>query len=147
VRELTLGRIRHPDPLRLNEWDRDARELIEDPVADRLTKGDPTLGWEGDDRLALYINRTRGTWELVRLERDGQYRITMALPGFVRGHDAVGQMVMQLVGTDVRRGFDPHKAVVERAVAVEREKQRRADDFHDETAERLRHAFRKDGVE
>lgn len=146
MRELTLGRIRHPDPLRLNQWDTDARELVEDPVADRLAKGDPTLGWEGDDRLALYINHTRGCWELLRCERDGQYRITMALPGFVRGYDAVPQMIHQLVGTDTRRGFDPHKAVVDRAVAIERDKERKADELADETADRLRHGLVKDGV-
>lgn len=146
MREHTLGKVKHPEFLRLSPWDTDVRELVEDPVADKLAKGDPIFGWEGDDRLALYINRTLGEWQLVRLESDGQYRITTTVPGIRRGHDVVAGLVLWLVESDVRRGFDPHLAVVTHAVKRERAKESAFDDFEAEAAERLAHGLAKDGV-
>lgn len=146
MREHTLGKVRHPDFLRLGPWDTDVRELVEDPVADKLAKGDPLFGWEGDDRLALYINRTRGEWTLARLEHDGQYRIATTVPGIRRGNDVVAGLVLWLVESDTRRGFDPHLAIVEHHTKRERAKESALDDFESEAAERVAHGLVKDGA-
>lgn len=146
MREHTLGKVKHPEFLRLAPWDTDVRELVEDPVADKIAKGDPIFGWEGDDRLALYINRTLGEWQLVRLESDGQYRITTTVPGIRRGFDVVAGLVLWLVESDVRRGFNPHLAIVEHQVKKERAKEAATDEFEQEAAERVVHGLIKDGA-
>ena len=75
MRELTYStqNVMHPEY-------RGNKRLWVDPevqdIVDRLHNGDATLGWEGDPRLALYlVNTPEGqTWELSRLEADGEYR-------------------------------------------------------------------------
>ena len=146
MREITLGRLKHPDFLRLSAWDTDIRELVDDPVVDRLTKGDPIFGWEGDDRLALYINRTQGVWELVRLEHDNQYRTATTVPGIRRGHDVVAGLVLWLVESDTRRGFDPHLAIVEHHTKRDRAKESALSDFEEEAADRVVHGLERDGA-
>src|SRR5690606_13484044 len=81
VRELTYTstQIAHP------EWV-DGRRLWLDPevrdVVTRLRDGDPTRGWEGDPRLALYFIPGSRQWELMRLEADGEYRtVARSKPG------------------------------------------------------------------
>lgn len=71
-------------------------------MVDRLQNGDPTLGWEGDPRLALYW-REDGRWEVSRYE-NGQYStVCVSRPGVAL--DA--RLIMRLVEHDHRRGFDP----------------------------------------
>jgi len=97
-RELTYApsQVMHPQYQK-------GRRLWTDPeVADivhRLHYGDPTLGWEGDPRLALYY-REDGRWELQRLEADGEYRVVCrSRPGLALD---LG-LIRHLVAHDMRR--------------------------------------------
>lgn len=139
--EQTLGRVTHPVLM-------DGGVLIDDAVADRLQRGDPTVGWEGDTRLALYLNRHRRQWELWRLESDGQYRPAKVLSTEGRrGIDAVGELLLWLVTHDGRRGYkvidssmvDHDQAAADRAYA--------ADQHMSEAAERVAHGLIMDGIQ
>lgn len=145
-REATLLRIEHPDPLRAHGIT--PRVLIDDPVADRIQRGDPTFGWEGDQRLALYIDRHARFFELWRLESDNRYRrVAMASAELVRVGDLVPSLILFLVSHDGRRDFDALAHVDKINAAVQRDKQRQLDEFTDEAGDRLVHALKKDGVE
>src|SRR4051812_40659684 len=89
-------------------------------MCDRLTKGDGVLGWEGDDRLALYLDMAERTWDLWRVEADGVLRPTMRLDADVwRGPEVVAEMVMRLISQDQRRGVSVLKVVEDSHAKVE----------------------------
>lgn len=145
MRENTLGRVHHPDPLLVAG--RAPLTRIDDPVAARCQKGDPTFGWEGDERLQLYLDQRAREWVLVRLEHDGVYRVTLTAPaGFHSAFDVVAEMVLALVRTDVRRGFDPHAEVVASHERVDRAREAAHRELVEETADRMASALRRDGV-
>lgn len=124
AREATIGRLEHPDPLRLT-----GRVLTRVEDAEPIRDGDATLGWTGDTRSQLYVDGQHGEWVLVRLEHDNVYRVSMAWPFSVaRGHDIVPKAVVWLLEHDAWGGFVPHEWVFKtedarhaRAVAAEAE--------------------------
>jgi hypothetical protein len=145
ILENDLGRVAHPDHLRLG---RRALTLVDDHLTRPIQAGQPTMGWEGDHRLALYVDQRRGEWVLVRLEASGVYGVVATTDPAALALspvDVVGQLIAHLVAHDVRRGFDPlaavetHNAARERAADVAFE-----DQVANDVAPRLRHAFRKD---
>lgn len=144
MRENFLGRVSHPDVLR-GPGGKESH-LIVDPLADRIVKGDPTLGWEGDARMALYLDPKNRQWELWRLEADNVYRPTAILPADIPGYDAVGQFIMHLARTDSRKGFDVHNHVVAEAIKAEKAKQAKVDQFAGEGADRLAFALKQDAA-
>ncbi len=109
ARELTLTRVAHPDPMPEHVAGPGVI-LIVDPVADPITRGDPTLGWEGDARLGLYFNVPRRAFELWRLETTGAYMRVARLPGAgsggINAPEAVARLIVHLVTHDTRRGYD-----------------------------------------
>lgn len=144
-REHDLGRVAHPEHLRLG-----ARRLvlIDDPFVARLADGDPTMGWEGDARLALYVDSAAGEWLLVRLETDGTYRISavtdMGATG-LSGVDLVGHLVSFLVTHDGHRGYDPLAEIDANNAAVEAAADAQLEDWvSGEGADLLAHALRAD---
>lgn len=89
-----------------------------------LHNGYPTLGWEGDERLALYHTKD-GRWELDRLGEDGVLRtICRSRPGLPLN---VG-LIEHLVRHDARRGHDAAGDVIEHNVALQNRKDRDAVD-------------------
>jgi hypothetical protein len=147
AREHDLGRVRHPDHLAVAGRN---LTLVDDPLVAPLAAGYPPLGWEGDGRLALYIDRRRGEWVLVRFEADATYRI-VANTDFMAQHlppaDVVGQLIAFLVSHDSRRGFDALVAVDAHNARTEAAAEAAlVDEMTNEVAPRLRHAFRKDGL-
>src|SRR5438552_2199634 len=130
-RENSFHGFRHPDPLRV-----DGRELtlISDPLVDRVTKGDPILGWGGDSRLAVYLDPVGRNWLLFRLEHDGRYRVVaQRAADTVSVVDLIPQLILRLIAHDTRRGYDVAADVnaVNAAVDAEHERQRaeRTEDF------------------
>lgn len=108
--------LQHP------EWV-DGRKLWLDPevkqVVDWLHNGYPTLGWEGDPALALYLG-DKGEWVINRFE-NGQYRtVCRSKPGV----HLDARVIMLLVHHDLRRrsAFDildevnKHNDALEKAV-------------------------------
>ncbi len=147
VREETLTGLKHPDPLHISDSGR-SLTLIVDPIADVLRKGDPTLLWEGDERLAMYFDAKGGTYELWRLEADNEYRCFIRLAAAVfKGPEAVAEMIVRFKAGDSRRGVDLYEMVKAQNLAVDRERERVATERNVEFAERLRHALIRDGVE
>lgn len=134
MRELTLrhNEIAHPDFL-------EGRTIWRDPSLDsvihKLHHGDPTKGWEGDPRLAVYFNPVDKTWELHRLEADGQYRICGRSKPGIPFDDRV---IDELVARDVRRGFDPHMHIVTQNTQVSN---RRSQAFQEWVREEIRPAL------
>ena len=74
----------------------------------KLHYGDPTLGWEGDPRLALY--HEDGGWVLERLEADGTYHtVCRSKPGVALDE----RLIIGLIAHDHRRGYDPLSEMTE----------------------------------
>lgn len=125
--------------------------LVDDtnPVLKPLWEGDPTLGWEGDRRLRVYICPHRGTWELVRYERGSYIAVTRCAEGVgLSVPDLVGRWLIWLVNHDGRRGFDPVAAIdahdAQREAAHEAEL---TDKLANDVEPRVAHALRRDGVD
>lgn len=127
------------------EFRRDAygrgRSLMIDPsvadVVDRLHNGDPTWGWEGDERLALFLEEGpegKPVWVLERLEDDGVYRVvTRSKPGVdLRG------LIPMLVKHDTRRG---HNAALDILASNAKAAKARDDAAADATAEKLEKVY------
>ena len=137
--------IAHP------EWV-NGRRLWLDPVMedmiDRVRNGDPLLGWDGDDRLAVYATETDDglIWEIFRLEDDDKYRFVVRTePGIP--FDA--RIIHWLVANDKHRR-DRHwdlAAEVEKQNTKVREAERahKMEYITEEVAPRLRRALTKDG--
>lgn len=75
-------------------------------MVDRLHYGDPTLGWEGDPALGLYVDAD-GRWALYRLEHDNVLRLFAKAKSPDTPLDR--GLILALVKHDQRRGFDPVK--------------------------------------
>lgn len=143
MRELTYTstQIAHP------EWV-DGRRLWLDPevrdVVSRLRDGDPTRGWEGDPRLALYFIPGSRQWELMRLEADGEYRtVARSKPGA----KLTPAIIDELVARDVRRGFDLKKSIDTHNSRVRRSRSAEFQAWIDEEiGPRLGHAISKGRV-
>lgn len=145
VVEDDLSGIRHPDHLRLG---RRHLALVDDELVSPLQRGDGLIGWEGDPRLALYIDAAAGEWVLVRLEVDRRYRIAAVTDPVAAGMgpvDVVGHLIAWCVTHDRNRGYDPAAVVLAANDAREVELDRQRDDLVvGELAPRLRHALKSD---
>ena len=73
----------------------------------KMHYGDPTIGWQGDPRLALYYSREEQVWVVERLEADGQYRtVCRSRPGLALDNS----LFMHLMAHDMRNGFSAEDA-------------------------------------
>lgn len=114
-----------------------------DSLVDRLQGGDPTLGWEGDPRLAVAFNRQTQKWELWRRERDEQYRLVCtSRPGM----SFPDNLIQELVSRDVQRGFDPHKYISEYNAKIQAEKDQAADEKIEDAEARVLHAAKREDI-
>lgn len=155
MRELTLIEVYHPEFID-NEWQR-----VDHPTVRPIQQGAPELGWEGDNRLVVYLHKPSQTFMLWRLEHDGEYRAVAKLPpGASITPQSVNTCIRNLVRIDSRRGFDA-LADVEQEMAVQEQRiitarQEWISDFADKfhaalawshlpgvTHTRVRHARRK----
>lgn len=140
MRELTLApsQVVHPEHV-------GDRTLWIDPevrgVVHKLQHGDPTIGWEGDPRLAVYYNGVSRRWELHRFEADGEYRFVAQSPVGARFDERI---IADLVARDRNRGYHPLQTLQHN----DRVDRKRSAEFQawvsEEAAPRLRHAVRGD---
>lgn len=116
--------------------------LWDDEVVHKLHKGDPTKGWEGDERLALTWNGQDQRIELWRCEEDGEYRIVLrGKPG----KRIVDQGLIDfLVYHDTQRGYSPYQEAMGVNLAKERADASNLDDAVEQFADKLRWALLKD---
>jgi hypothetical protein len=120
-----------------------------DPTLKPIWEGDPLLGWEGDERLRVYVCPRRVTWELVRLEANGSYSsLVRFVEGAFRLPEMVGQWVIWLVTHDGRRGFDMLAAQDAEEAKVEHDREQTfTEKLTEEIQPQLRSALHKDGVD
>ena len=112
-RELTIAAVHHPEHIG-NDW-----QLVDHPTVRPIAGGAPELGWEGDNRLAVYLCKPTQQFVLWRFEHDGEYRPVAQLPaGASITPDSVNKLIRRLIEVDSRRGFDPYTDVI---AAIERD--------------------------
>lgn len=111
-------------------------------LADKLRYGDPTRGWEGDERMALCFSPEDDRWEVWRLDHD-KYHLVAVKPA---DQPLDERIIDHLIARDTRRGFDPIKAVEannDKVVAARREAT--AAEFA-QNLDKLRYYARKEGL-
>lgn len=137
----------HPDHLTIGKRQ---LHLVDDPLTRCIAGGYPTLGWEGDPRMALYVDGPNGQWVLVRLEADGVYRISTITDPVALNMppvDVIGQLIVWLVAHDGRRGYDAYNDMEAKNARREAEIDAKfEDEMTNDSFPRLRHAFKRDGL-
>lgn len=115
--------------------DPEVQELV-----DKLHFGDPTLGWAGDERLALYRTQD-GRWELWRLGEDNEmYCVCRSRAGLALDN----RLIMHLVAHDSRRrGAQGVDDVIRHNERLEDERIAQAVEALAEPMDRVRHALVK----
>lgn len=135
-REINLGVIEHPQFID-NEWMR-----VDHPTVDPLRVGAPDLGWEGDQRLSVYLHLPSKRFVLWRLEYDGEYRVVAQLPeGASITPASVNSLISNLQKWDQRQGFDPYQYVMDRQAADDAAREKITHDRVVDFADRLHFAL------
>jgi hypothetical protein len=81
--------------------------LVSDPVADTVWKGEPILGWGGDNRLAVYLAPAARRWCLVRYCEDRSFQVLAVRPAEQGSAiQMIGELIGFLLANDARRGVD-----------------------------------------
>lgn len=107
-REQTLRTVFHPQFIE-NDWVR-----VDHPACAPLTDGAPALGWEGDERLVIYLHKPTQRPVLWRLEANGEYMPTAMLPEGARiSEQGINALIARLVEIDTRRGADAYQTVMD----------------------------------
>lgn len=113
--------------------------------------GEPSLGWSGDPRMAVYYwpkgGVSEATYVVMRLCDDGEYRLILEMKSVGRPLSPAGvnQVVRRLVAIDARRGFDAYAEIVAHNQRVEAEQTKRNDEWvTEEIAPRLAWAYGRD---
>ena len=116
TRELTFATVHHPEFIDDGTW-----MLVDHPTVRPLQDGEPTLGWDGDPRLAVYLHLQSECFVVWRLEANGEY-LPVAQYGLGQSitPESINQTIRDLIRTDSRRGFDPYDAVIEAQNIVDR---------------------------
>lgn len=85
---------------------------VDGDMVNRLSKGDPILGWGGDNRLGLYVAPRGRKWCLVRWCEDRSFQVLTTAPATPgNALDVLGAFIGFLIGSDGRRGIDVAKQV------------------------------------
>jgi hypothetical protein len=109
-------------------------------MVERIQKGYAPLGWEGDERLGLYIGE-HGGWELHRLGEDHVMRIVCrSKPGTVLDN----RVIEMLVKHDARRGHDAAEEVIRHNEELTERRTNEAVDALMPAVEKLYWGLRKD---
>lgn len=106
----------------------------------RLVEGDPTLNWEGDDRMRLFYDEQTRLFEVWTLDAHGEpYRAAF-------GPRCDPSLISQLVANDTRH-TDVFGNVIANNRKVDADRKRAFGDYVEgELADKLHFAFRRDGL-
>lgn len=116
--------------------------LVDNDFYQRLHYGDASLGWTGDERLAVYHNQ--GRIEIWRHCEDGEPRlIVRSRPGMDRLDAGVLRFLAEH-DSQSRRGYDARADMDAVNAAVAKEYERQARERVEDAADRLRHGLKKD---
>ena len=141
MREQTLTGLVHPEVIAGRVvWSESGTSPGQ--LADKLRFGDPTRGWEGDERLALCFNDEASQWEVWRLDHNTYHLVA------VRSVDQPldERLIDHLVARDARRGFNLVQHIESHNDAIDAAKAKANDELLAASAERLRYEVRKAGV-
>lgn len=130
TREETLLTVWHPEFIG-NDWQR-----VDHPVVRPLQEGAPDLGWEGDQRLVVYLCKPTQQFVLWRLEHDGEYRPCAVLPpNASMSPQNINALIVRLIEHDTRRGYDAYTDVTDQqekaAKAAEQDRRAAVEQFAD----------------
>jgi hypothetical protein len=116
--------------------------LVDADFYQRLHGGDASVGWTGDERLAVY--HEAGRIEIWRHCEDGEPRlIVRSRPGMDRLDSGVLRFLAEH-DSQSRRGYDARADMDAVNEAVRKEYARQAKERNDEAADRLYHGLKKD---
>ncbi len=124
------------------EWHNGMRRWVAPEVKeimDKLHRGDPTCGWEGDPYLDLYMNDLK-QWVLCRHENGGVTEILVSKPGVKLDN----RIIQMLVTHDTQRGYNVVDEVMAQNATILRQRESEAKERIADAAERLQFAIRKD---
>ncbi len=140
MREESLPGLVHP------EWVNGRRLWMDGAMTElirKLHEGDPVRGWEGDPRLAVYW--APPSWELWRLETDGEYRIVWrGKPGTPFDERIID---MLLAWDRHRRTVPLHDEITANNERVDAEREADLNEYvAEEVAPRLAYGLHKEGA-
>jgi hypothetical protein len=111
-------------------------------LADKLRFGDPTRGWEGDERLALCLNDVDTLWEVWRLDHSS-YHLVARRSADQPLDDRVIDLIMS---RDTRRHPDALEKLYKHNEAIDKAKEQKSLETMLEATERTRFEIRKAGL-
>lgn len=116
--------------------------MVDNDFYNRLHYGDASVGWIGDERLAVY--HEGGRIEIWRHCEDGEPRlIVRSRPGMDRLDSGVLRFLAEH-DSQSRRGYDARADMDAVNAAVKKEYERQAKERMDEANDRLYHGLKKD---
>jgi len=123
---------------------------IDRVILDKINNGCDLLGWEGDDRLAVFLEAEteKGpVWGLYRYEENGRTSFVVRTEPGIPFDDRIIHWLCANDSRGAARNLDLDKVAREANDAVDAEKKQKADELiAEELAPRLRHALLKDGM-
>ena len=111
-------------------------------LADKLRFGDPSRGWEGDDRLSLVLNEHTSEWEVWRDDERGGHHLVCRRPTA----DPLDERVIDMLMARDTRRTDPLGNLYRHNEAIEQAKMDRAVETMMEHTERFQFEVRKAGL-
>jgi hypothetical protein len=123
--------------------DLDLRSLVADRTTERLTRGDPILGWSGDPYLVLTFNRVDGCWELFR-DVGGEVSLVARKHGVLDPDVLIAELVAR--DSQGRGHVNQVDSIINHNEALMAERARKAEEAKGAMLEHLIFAQTKDGL-
>ena len=142
IREPDFTPVMHPVALErggLRLWvEPEVQEIVH-----KLHYGDAVVGWEGDPRMALYLNEDN-KWLLVRWSPNPETMEEEPVPVLLSRPDVpIGGLIRWLVEHDCRNGHDVMAELKRRRATREAEANAESKELIGETVDRLAFSFSK----
>lgn len=139
-REETVTGLIHPETIAgRTVWSQSGTSP--DDLANKLRYGDPTRGWEGDERLAFCFNKETEDWEVWRLDHN-QYHLVARRSARLPLDE---RLIDMLVTRDTRRR-DPLADLYKHNEKIDAVKHQQSVDTMVEAGERVRFEAKRAGI-